>query len=40
MVKCNLDCYMCTHQNSTIRQKVANEGVWNDAVFGKLSEER
>ena len=38
--ECNLDCYMCTHQNSTIRQKVANEGVWNDAVFGKLSEER
>ena len=30
--ECNLDCYMCTHQNSTIRQKVANEGVWNDAV--------
>ena len=21
--ECNLDCYMCTHANSTIRQKVA-----------------
>ena len=37
--ECNLDCYMCTHANSTIRQKVANDGVWNDAIFNKLDEE-
>ena len=36
--ECNLDCYMCTHANSTIRQKVAFEGVWNDAIFGKLDQ--
>jgi len=37
--ECNLDCYMCTHANSTIRQKVAHEGVWNDSVFGELTQE-
>jgi len=36
--ECNLDCYMCLHDNSTIRQKVAIEGnVWNDEIFGKTS---
>ena len=38
--ECNLDCYMCTHQNSTIRQKVASEGVWNDQIFGELNEQQ
>ena len=37
--ECNLDCYMCVHANSTIRQKVAIEGgVWNDAIFEELDE--
>ena len=37
--ECNLDCYMCVHANSTIRQKVAIEGgVWNDAIFEELNE--
>ena len=35
--ECNLDCYMCVHANSTIRQKVADEGVWNDRIFLKYS---
>jgi hypothetical protein len=37
--ECNLDCYMCMHSNSTIRQKVAKEGVWNDKVFGPYNEQ-
>ena len=38
--ECNLDCYMCMHSNSTIRQKVAIEGgVWNEEVFGPLDEQ-
>lgn len=36
--ECNLDCYMCDHNNSTIRQKVRDEGVWNDAIWGKLTQ--
>ena len=32
--ECNLDCYMCMHNNSSIRQKVALEGVWSEAVYG------
>ena len=38
--ECNLDCYMCVHANSTIRQKVAIEGgVWSEAIFEKLDDE-
>ena len=35
--ECNLDCFMCMHDNSSIRQKVASEGVWSDEVFGSYS---
>ena len=35
--ECNLDCYMCMHDNSTIRQKVALEGVWNQVIFNDQS---
>ena len=38
--ECNLDCYMCMHDNSSIRQKVANEGVWNDSIFGNSAWKR
>ena len=31
--ECNLDCYMCMHNNSSIRQKVALEGVWNQPIW-------
>lgn len=34
--ECNLDCHMCVHANSTIRQKVAEEGVWNEGVYGQM----
>ena len=33
--ECNLDCYMCLHANSTTRQKVAENGVWSDAIFNE-----
>ena len=32
--ECNLDCHMCMHNNSSIRDKVAKEGVWNDQIWG------
>jgi len=35
--ECNLDCFMCMHDNSSIRQKVAGEGVWNEEIFGKYA---
>lgn len=38
--ECNLDCYMCQHANSTTRLKVAEKGVYNDKIFGKVSEDR
>ena len=31
--ECNLDCYMCMHDNSTTRQNVADKGVWNDRIL-------
>lgn len=31
--ECNLDCYMCMHANSTTRQRVAEDGVWNNKIF-------
>jgi|TARA_B110000438_G_scaffold297032_1_gene342710 hypothetical protein len=38
--ECNLDCYMCVHANSTIRQKVAIEGdVWSDEIFETLDQD-
>lgn len=33
--ECNLDCYMCLHDNSTTRIQVANKGVWSNIIFGK-----
>jgi organic radical activating enzyme len=38
--ECNLDCFMCVHANSTTRQRVAEKGVWNDAVFGERGKVR
>jgi organic radical activating enzyme len=38
--ECNLDCYMCLHDNSTTRMQVAKKGVWNTKVFGEQSPER
>ena len=38
--ECNLDCFMCMHDNSTTRMQVAKNGVWNDNIFGKQSPER
>ena len=38
--ECNLDCFMCVHANSTTRQRVAEKGVWNDAVFGERGQVR
>tara|TARA_B110000285_G_C15125769_1_gene620143 strand:+ start:1379 stop:3001 length:1623 start_codon:yes stop_codon:yes gene_type:complete len=38
--ECNLDCFMCMHANSTIRQKVGIEGgVWSDEIFEPLNDE-
>ena len=34
--ECNIDCYMCTHQNSTTRMKGADKGLWNDEIHGHL----
>ena len=34
--ECNIDCYMCTHQNSTTRMNQAKKGLWNTEVFGAL----
>ena len=38
--ECNLDCFMCVHANSTTRQRVAEKGVWNDAIFGEQNQNR
>jgi hypothetical protein len=38
--ECNLDCFMCLHDNSTTRMQVAKKGVWNDRIWGKQSPER
>jgi 7-cyano-7-deazaguanine synthase in queuosine biosynthesis len=38
--ECNLDCFMCMHNNSTTRMQVAKNGVWNDNIFGKQSPSR
>ena len=38
--ECNLDCFMCHHDNSTTRMQVAKNGVWNDNIFGKQSPAR
>lgn len=35
--QCNLDCYMCHHFSSTIRQQMAyDKGVWNSTVWGGI----
>ena len=31
---------MCVHANSTTRQRVAEKGVWNDAIFGEQNQNR
>ena len=31
--ECNLDCHMCLHTNSSIRQAGANKGVWNKKLW-------
>jgi organic radical activating enzyme len=33
--ECNLDCHMCIHTNSTVRQAVAKKGVWSKAIWEK-----
>ena len=38
--ECNLDCYMCHHDNSTTRMQVADKGVWSNIIFGDRSPER
>jgi hypothetical protein len=30
--ECNLDCYMCHHDNSSTRWQVAQKGVWSDKI--------
>lgn len=37
--QCNLDCHMCFHSNSTTRQKNAEKGAWNDAVWGEKDQD-
>ena len=31
--ECNLDCHMCLHTNSSIRQRGAEKGVWNTKLW-------
>tara|TARA_B100001094_G_scaffold332604_1_gene405406 strand:- start:33 stop:1604 length:1572 start_codon:yes stop_codon:yes gene_type:complete len=31
--ECNLDCHMCIHTNSSIRQRGAEKGVWNTKLW-------
>ena len=31
--ECNLDCHMCLHTNSSIRQAGADKGVWNKKLW-------
>lgn len=38
--ECNLDCFMCQHDNSTTRWQVAKKGVWSDKIFKPMNDAR
>ena len=38
--ECNLDCFMCHHDNSTTRWQVAKKGVWSDKIFMVMDDAR
>jgi pyruvate-formate lyase-activating enzyme len=38
--ECNLDCYMCHHDNSSTRWQVAQKGVWSDKIFHPMDDLR
>ena len=38
--ECNLDCFMCHHDNSTTRMQVAKKGVWSDKIWKPMDDAR
>lgn len=38
--ECNLDCFMCHHDNSTTRMQVAKKGVWSNAIWRPVDKDR